>query len=93
MPETPTSNVKIYARPESADKKPPSPIVLGIIAILLLVGAFFAYRLFFNNNPSPAKTSSARMLAPVATFAPRQVPPVRTVPGNPVGRISDAQSV
>lgn len=43
MPDTKTSNAKIYDRPE---RKGPSPVLMAVILLIVAVAAFFAYRAF-----------------------------------------------
>ena len=45
MPDQPTSNVKIYDRPE---KKAPSPLLLIGGVLLALVIAFFLYKMLYH---------------------------------------------
>lgn len=51
MPERPSSNVKIYDRPE---RKLPSPILLVVGLLILLVVGYFVYRTYVH-APVPAK--------------------------------------
>lgn len=51
MPDTSQSNAKIYPRPE---KKAPSPVLLAVSVLLLLLVSFFAYRAFTNRTVTPA---------------------------------------
>lgn len=57
MPETPPSNVKIYDRPE---KTGPSPLVIVIGLLIVLVAAFFMYKMFYHPTPTTNTTSDSK---------------------------------
>ena len=59
MSDLPPSNAKIYARPE---KKMPSPVMLAIGVILLLIVGIFAYRFFVPSAPTAIKTKAGLRL-------------------------------
>ncbi len=65
MSEQPPSNAKIYARPE---RKTPSPILIGVIAIFLALAAIVAYKFFLPAAPAANKTTSAVLPPHVAVF-------------------------
>ncbi len=48
MPDQPPSNVKIYERPA---RKGPSPLIMAIALLIVLVVGFFVYKAFYHNAP------------------------------------------
>ena len=51
-PEIPPNNVKIYDRPE---RKGPSPVVLCIALVVILLVCFLLYRMFLHPSAPPVK--------------------------------------
>lgn len=52
MPDKPSSNVKVYDRPE---RQGPSPLLLVIGLVIVLLVAFFLYKTFYHPAPAPVK--------------------------------------
>jgi len=64
MPETPPSPVKIYDRPERTG---PSPVVLIVILLVVLIAGYFLYRAFVH-PAAPQQHSQAGTIRVQAAF-------------------------
>ena len=73
MPEKPTSNVKIYDRPE---RKGPPPLVLGILLVVALLVGILLYKTYFHPTALPVKPQVGLVLSPglPLAFAPQGSP-------------------
>ena len=72
MPDTEKhSNVKIYDRPE---RKAPSPILLALGLLLLLIFGFMAYKFATRSSDNSAANSAATGSGATNTSATRRAP-------------------
>ena len=66
MPDNTTPNVKVYDRPERTG---PSPVMLAIIVIAVLVVGYFVYRAMRPAAPAASGQYRGSMLVPQVIFA------------------------